>query len=213
MQEATGGWRERKRAQTRQSIIDAALARFLDHGFDGATVQQIAADAGISPRTFFHYFPSKEDVVLADHDARLGRLRQLLAQRPPDEAPLQAVRGALLEVADDYLAERDRLLVGARIMMGAPTVLARSLERQTHWEEAIAEVVAQRLGVDVVHDVRPRLVAAVTLAAMRVSRRAWLAGGGTDDLPTRMTYALDLLERGLGSIADEPTEVSPSPRP
>jgi AcrR family transcriptional regulator len=203
-QAGTTGLRERKRAQTRRAIVDAALARFTEQGFSPTTVEQIAADAGIAPRTFFHYFPSKEDVVLADHDGRLARLREVLARRPADEAPLAAVRAALLEVADDYLEERDRLLVAARIMAGAPTVLARSLERQTHWEEAIAEVVAVRLGVDVVRDVRPRLVAAVTLAAMRVTQRAWLAAGGTDDLPERMADALDLLERGLGSIADQP---------
>lgn len=193
--------RERKRAQTRDAIVNAALTRFARQGFDNTTVDQIAADAQISPRTFFHYFPSKHDVVVANLDMRLLRLEDALAGRPAHEPPLTAVRAALLEVAADFNEARELLMLVARITTSTPAVFARSLERQTHWEQVIAQVVADRLNLDVVEDTRPRLVAAVTLAAMRVCQQKWIDTGGHDDLPHLMAQALDLLERGLGTLS------------
>ena len=81
------GLRERKKRERRQRIEAVAIDRFEANGFDATTIDDIAAAADIAPRTFFAYFPTKEDVVLADYADRLERTTNELARRPPAEPP------------------------------------------------------------------------------------------------------------------------------
>lgn len=192
-----GGLRERKKQRTRSAIEAAALRLFTDRGFDATTVEEIAAAADVAPRTFFHYFPSKEDAVLSDYASRLERILEVLAARPPAESPLAAVRAAFLTVAADYEEQRDRLLPRFSLMVDTPSVLASSLRLQSGWEDAVAETLARRLGVDPDHDPRPRLIAGAALTAMRTSLRMWLAGGGRGDLPGQVAACFDVLAAGL----------------
>src|SRR5581483_10128362 len=143
------GLRERRKRLTAAELEAAALRLFGERGFDAVTVDDIAADADVSRRTFFRYFASKEDVLLADHHVQLARLREAMAARPPGEAILTALRNALLSITGDF---EDRSLV-----------------HQKSWEDAMQQMVAERLGVDPVADLRPGVVAATALAAMRVA--------------------------------------------
>ncbi|HSP03694.1 MAG TPA: TetR family transcriptional regulator, partial [Acidimicrobiales bacterium] len=79
------GLRERKKRDRRRQIEDVAIELFEQQGFDATTIEQIAAAAEIAPRTFFSYFETKDDVVLADYADRLGRILDELDQRPADE--------------------------------------------------------------------------------------------------------------------------------
>ena len=194
---AASGLRERKKRRTRSAIEDAALALFAEKGYDSTTVEEIAAAADISPRTFFHYFASKEDVVLADYSARLDRIVEVLAGRPDGETPMAAVRAAFLTVAADYESQRSRLLPRFAVMADSPAVQARSLHLQSGWEDTVARVVADQIGVDPDDDARPRLLAGCALAAMRSSLRRWLATGGRVDLPDLVAGCFDLLAAGL----------------
>lgn len=204
------GLRARKRQRTHRTLEDAALRLFAEAGFVATTVEQIAAEADVSPRTFFHHFTSKEDVVLGDYDVRLRRLAERLGDRPSQEAAATAVRNALLEVAADYATERERLLLRARLTAQTPSVLARSLALQHQWEEVVAGAVADRLHVDVATDPRPRLLAAATLSAMRVAQRRWLETGGATPLPTLLVEHLDLLEGGLSGFDAEGVPAAPA---
>src|SRR5262245_66377598 len=96
------GLRERKKARTREALQEAAMERFARQGFDGTTVEEIAEACEVSPRTFFRYFPTKEDVLFADADDRRGTLLGVLAERPAREPPVVALHAAMRALASDY---------------------------------------------------------------------------------------------------------------
>jgi len=95
------GKREAQRQETRRRLQAAALARFHDDGFDATSVATIAADAGVTERTFFRYFPSKEAVLFQDYESRLEWFRAALAVRPIDEPVLESVKVATASFPDD----------------------------------------------------------------------------------------------------------------
>jgi AcrR family transcriptional regulator len=194
------GLRERRKLLTAAELEAAALRLFGERGFDAVTVDDIAAEADVSRRTFFRYFASKEDVLLADHHVQLARLREAMAARPADEAILTALRNALLSITGDFEERRERVILRGRIMRETPSLQARSLVHQKAWEDAMQQMVADRLGVDPVLDLRPGVVAATALAAMRVAFNNWLNAGATGDLIGMTAEALDLLDGGLQLI-------------
>ena len=201
----TVGLRERKKARTRSCLAEAAVRLFSERGFEQVTVEEIAGEVEVSPRTFFRYFASKEDVLFVDHDEMLQRLSSVLTQRPPAEPAMTAVREAVLSLADYYEDTRDDIFLRARLMLETTSLRAHGLQRQTDMEDAITEVLAARLGVDPAADLRPRLVAACAVAALRVGATTWLATGAEASLPDLVVEALGLLERGLDQVTlDQP---------
>lgn len=194
------GLRARKKQQTRRTIERAALDLFEARGFEGTTIDEIAAAADIAPRTFFHYFPSKEDVVLADLAVRMEQIVALLESTPGDQAPWPALRQAFMTVAADYESEHEHLLRRFRIIASAPSVTARSLFLQAMWESAIAGAVADWLGLDANDDIRPGLIAGAALAAMRASMAHWLGNNGKTRLPDHIAYCFDLMNAGLSEM-------------
>ncbi|MGE3673266.1 MAG: TetR family transcriptional regulator, partial [Polyangiaceae bacterium] len=93
--------RERKKARTREALVEAAQRLFVKQGYDSTTVDEIAAEAEVSRRTFFRYFPTKEAVVFPDNAERLERFRQLLRAVEPGESPFASVRRACLGIAHE----------------------------------------------------------------------------------------------------------------
>ena len=197
------GLRERRKKLTAAELEAAAYRLFGERGFDNVTVDDIAAEADVSRRTFFRYFASKEDVLLADHFVQLARLRAAMADRPADEPIVTALRNALLSMTGDFDERKEKVILRGRLMRDTPSLQARSLVHQKLWEEAMQEMVAERLGVDPVADLRPGVVAAAGLAAMRVAFTNWLSSGCDGDLIALTTEALDLLDGGLQQLHDE----------
>ncbi|HEV7534269.1 MAG TPA: TetR family transcriptional regulator [Acidimicrobiia bacterium] len=197
---ARPGLRERRKKLTAAELEAAALRLFGDRGFDAVTVDDIAAEADVSRRTFFRYFASKEDVLLADHFVQLARLREAIAARPAAEPVLTALRNALLSMTTNFEERREMVILRGRIMRETPSLQARSLVHQKTWEEAMQEMVAERLGVDPATDLRPGVVSAATVAAMRVAFQSWLTAGATGDLIAMTAEALDLLDGGLQQV-------------
>ncbi|MFI6204884.1 TetR family transcriptional regulator [Streptomyces sp. NPDC051041] len=176
------GLRERKKQRTRDALLRAALELFTAKGYERTTVDEIAEAVGVSQRTFFRYFASKEEAAF--FVARLAESHFLAAlrERPPGEPPLQALRRAVLD-SWDTIGEAIEQLVPLelhmrlyRVIESTPALLAAHLRRATELEEEIARVIARREGLDVDADPRPRLVVAVFGAVMRVTERAWSAG-------------------------------------
>ena len=200
------GRRERKKRDTRRALESAALRLFAERGFDATTIDDITAAVDVSPRTFFRYFATKEDVVLVDYEERLVLLRRVLAERPADEPLLVSVRHAVLALADRYSAEQhEALLRRFRLMLATPALGARNLALQTAWEEAIAAAAAARLGVPV-DELRARLLAAAAVAALRVALTVWVADDGREPLPRLVERALDELAVGFGRPTPGPAD-------
>jgi AcrR family transcriptional regulator len=193
----TLGLRERNKLRTRQEIAEATLRLAAERGLEHVTIEQIAAAADVAPRTFFRYFDSKEDALLADHPERLELLRETLKGRPASEGPLTAVRAAILDVAGDLEGHKELMLCKVELMEHNPALRGRSLEMMDEFERAIAEALAERTGVDLETDFRPFLIAGAVCTAMRVAIDRWGAMGGTGDLTAMVTGALDLLDGGL----------------
>jgi AcrR family transcriptional regulator len=193
----TLGLRERNKLRTRQEIADATLRLAAERGLEHVTVEQIAAAADVAPRTFFRYFDSKEDALLADHSERLDLLRETLKSRPLSEGPLTAVRLSILEVAGDLEDHSELMLCKQQLIQDNPTLRGRSLEMMGDLERMIAEALAERTGVDLDTDFRPFVIAGAVCTAMRVAIERWGATGGTGDLTGMVEGALDLLDGGL----------------
>jgi AcrR family transcriptional regulator len=164
------GLRERKRRETRQRIAEVALRLFLADGYNGTTLDAIAAAAGISRRTFFSYFKSKDDIILFGLDADSAMLIADLLKTSPDVPPLDAVRDVMVKRIACYTTEQ--MIAIDNLMMSSESLLAR---KQTHYAEqerslfnALCEVWRQP-------ERRPalRMVAMVSIGAMRVSLAAW----------------------------------------
>ena len=117
------GLRERKRQQTRARLIEAAMTLFLQRGFEATTLDDIAAAAEISRRSFFHYFTSKEDVVFAWHEETTAALVAAVAARPAGESMLVAAENAITAIAGQL--DSDEATAIARLKQNNPALQAR----------------------------------------------------------------------------------------
>ncbi|MFE5730822.1 TetR family transcriptional regulator [Streptomyces sp. NPDC056528] len=178
------GLRERKKQRTRDALIRVALELFTDQGYERTTVDEIVEAVEVSQRTFFRYFSSKEEVAFAVQQMVEERFVRSLAQRPPDESPLDALRNAVLS-SWDTIGEAITAVVPVglylrtfQLIESTPALLAVHLRRSTEMEETIARIVAEREGVDVDADPRPRIVVAAFSGVMRVTAQMW--GRGAD---------------------------------
>ncbi len=111
--EVKEGRRERKRRQTRERIEAAALALFLEHGFDGTTIEDITEAADVSKRSFFDYFPSKEEVVFAWQDSFSDELADAIAAPAKDASIVEVIEGALTSALLAASSDPQRLAIGA----------------------------------------------------------------------------------------------------
>jgi AcrR family transcriptional regulator len=194
------GLRERKKARTRAAIQQEAMRLFRERGYDGATVEDIAEAAEVSPSTFFRYFPTKEDVVLRDdYDEQL--LEVFLAQ-PSDLTPLQAARTALHSLGGiaGSLSAEERELERVRMVLtfSVPEVRARWITELVRAFRTLAEAVAARAGKPP-DDVRVRTFVGAVIGVMLVAMEPLIEDPDqewTEFLPA-IDEALGYLEQGL----------------
>jgi AcrR family transcriptional regulator len=190
--------RERKKVATRHQLMNVALERFAAQGFDGTTVEEIAAAAQVAPRTFFRYFPTKVDVLFADHPEELALVRGTLAARAPGEPVVEAVRRALLEGIGKAIADPSRFLTRSRLVATVPAAHAHSRYLDSKFEDAIAEAVAAD-GRGRATDLRARVIARASWGAACAARDLWVSSDGLADPRELVDRAFDLLQHGLVS--------------
>jgi AcrR family transcriptional regulator len=219
------GLRERKKHRTRLSLIDAAFDLFLAQGYEATTVDQIAAAVDVSPRTFFRYFGSKEDLAL-DFTVEYEQLiTTALQARPEDEPPLAALAHAFREfihmMETNATEDTERFLRHRRVIDASPVLLATSFARMAETEKKLTVETARRQGTDPATDPRPRLLVAFITAAIRVgfecsADEAGYLGSLVSNVEKTLTLAEEALCPGwdqlsLGSSGQVATKAS-SPR-
>jgi len=193
--------RGRKKRQTRDALIDAALDLFEAKGYEHTTVHEITDAIDVAERTFFRYFAGKEDLALCFIKQEMDEFVAALRARPPDEQPLEAVRSAFrqslekLQAEDDLRNGEPRYLTVVRLIDSTPALLAASLSYvYENGGDAVA-VLAERENVDPDVDRRPWLLIAIYGALMALVHREWRHSGrgGVEDMLTRFdAYASDL---------------------
>ncbi|MER5436835.1 mycofactocin system transcriptional regulator [Streptomyces sp. NPDC002588] len=181
---------------SRSSLERIGFELFARQGFDGTTVDDIAAAAGIGRRTFFRYFASKNDLVWGDFEAELVRLEGLLASADPATSMMDALRRAVVEFNRFDPAEvpwhRQRMLLILRV----PTLQADSTLRYASWREVVAGFAAARTGRSS-SDLLPRLVGHAVLASCIAAYEHWLSRADAD-LGRLLDDAMRQLEDGFG---------------
>jgi AcrR family transcriptional regulator len=193
------GLRERKKEKTREALIAAALALFNERGFDHVTVEEIADACDVSPRTFFRYFGSKEDVLFADGDRRKGLLMEAVVAQPDGLSPFAALENAIREFAGDYTNQRDVLRARHQIVNTTPSLRSGTAERQQRWEADVVDLLKSSGRAKKASDLELRMVVATTMTALRVAMETWLAADASANLNDYLDPAFSRLRLGLES--------------
>lgn len=199
------GLRERKKAETRAALSWAAISLTVERGFENVKVEDIAAAADVSPRTFNNYFASKAEAIVSRQVERSRRAAGALRTRPPEEPLWTAIINAALdqlvagpEVDDRPVTDRDRWLAGLRLMLTEPALQAEMMRAAALTESEMAAAIAERTGTDATKDMYPNLVAAAVTAATNVATQQYLRAGSTDPgMEVLLPQALSLVAAGL----------------
>jgi AcrR family transcriptional regulator len=170
------GLRERKRLETRARLTKAAMALFLERGFDATTLDDIALAADVSRRNFFHYFASKEEVIFAWQEGFEAALIVAVEARPPEESLMDAAQHALAAVIG-RIDWREALTI-AKLKEDTPALHARDQMKYEALERKFAEALGRRLPAGPRNALRARLVAMAAIGVIRIFSDAWLAEGG-----------------------------------
>lgn len=197
--------RERNKARARSEIADAALRLFAERGFEGVTVDEIVISAGVSRRTFFRYFETKEDCLLADYPELHIRLAETLAAGEPQEA-LEAIRIGLHRMADWYVERSEAVLERSKVIRDAMHLAARNLEFLSQWERTIACALAGPLGEEP-GGLKARTAAAAVVGAFRAALTQWVRSSCSEDLHELTDRALDLVGHGIAPHLPQPAGV------
>ena len=192
------GLRERKKQATREALRLAALRLAVEKGWEQVRVEDIAAEAGVSTRTFSNYFASKDAAFLATAYDRGERMRAALAARPAEEPLWPAVINAVVHgFATDTVDLRQ-----ARRITRTPTLAAEQLKAIVVIEQGLAEGIARRIGADLELELYPRLVAAAVISATRVTIEHWLRTESELPFPPVLRDALQRVAAGLPLAAE-----------
>jgi AcrR family transcriptional regulator len=197
---ANSGLRERKKADTRRALSDAALQLAFERGLDNITREDIADVAGVSLRTFTNYFNGKYEALAYRQTERMRRSVAELRQRPADEPLWTAITRAVLtpleedfadfDADENWVPSRQELAEVRKLLMSPQIRGAMSRDLFDEWREAVAE----RTGTDPEHDMYPRLVVAVIRAVGDAAADAYVAA----EPPVAITT---LIREGLAAVA------------
>ncbi|WP_433273177.1 TetR/AcrR family transcriptional regulator [Actinosynnema sp. CS-041913] len=192
------GLRERKKLETRQALSMAALRLAVERGLDNVLVEDIAAAAGVSPRTFNNYFSSKAEAIASRHVDRGRRLADQVRRRPMTESVWESIlEAALAQFGNGDPVPDPDWAAGVRLMTSEPALIGEFLKASSMIELELAEAIAERTRTNVKADIYPRLVAASVGAAIEVATDRWLTADPPVPLGSLVREALTQVAAGL----------------
>jgi AcrR family transcriptional regulator len=185
----TEGLRARARLAMRTEIAETAFALFVQRGFEQTTVDEIAEAAGLSRRSFFRYFPSKEDAVFGLLYDLGEELAAAVAARPAAESPWDALRASCAVLIEPMLGRPDDAMALLRLIHETPSLRARHQDKQDRWRKLLTDALQARSVPSLDADV----LASAALAVFDVVCRQWLFAGAPADIATLMDEAFAVL--------------------
>jgi AcrR family transcriptional regulator len=200
------GLRERKKLQTREALGWAAMNLAATRGLENVRVEDIAAAAGVSPRTFNNYFSSREEAITSVASDRNRRIGLALLARPAGERLDAALTEAVVE---EYLHGREpdkKSALQTRMIVSHPALRGEFLKNMAAGEGDLAHAIAIRGGYDQENDLFPRILASAVIAAARVATEYWLR-------PTTDEPYSDLLRQAVSIAAALAVHQPPAPAP
>ncbi|MFE7620606.1 TetR family transcriptional regulator [Streptomyces sp. NPDC057496] len=185
----------------REVLAEAAFQLFLERGFERTTVDDIVARAGVGRRSFFRYFPSKEDAVFPDHERCLADMTAFLAEAG-DAEPVDVVSDAARLVLRMYSANPEFSVQRYRLTREVPGLRTYEPSVVRRYEQTLAGYLRARYGESADGALRAEVIAASVVAAHNNGLRSWLRSGGEGDAEAAVDHALGLVRRVWGSGMD-----------
>jgi AcrR family transcriptional regulator len=183
------GLRERARRAVRAELADIALRLFAERGFEATTVDEIAAEAGLTKRSFFRYFPAKEDAVFGAVDVTGEQVVAELSARPAGEDPWTSLHQVLRRWERDIHASA-QALASLRLIEATPSLRGRLHEKRAQWRQGVSDALRARTGLD---PFTADLLTNAASAALDTVSGEWLRSGGTADRAALLDRAFEVL--------------------
>ncbi|MFI9821379.1 TetR family transcriptional regulator [Streptomyces sp. NPDC052013] len=197
------------RPSMRDALIAAAFELFLERGYEQTTVDDIVALAGVGRRSFFRYFPSKEDVVFPDHERCLADMTAFLAASSDDDEPVRRVCDAARLVLRMYAENPAFSVQRYRLTKRVPGLRAYELSVVWRYERALADYLRGRFAGHRDGTLRADVIAAAVVAAHNNALRSWLRSDGRDDSEAAVDHALRHVQAAFGAVLTPPADERP----
>jgi AcrR family transcriptional regulator len=192
------GRRERKRRQTRERIESAALRLFLERGFEATTIEDITEAADVSKRSFFDYFPSKEEVVAAWQDGFARELIGAVAAQPEDASIVDVIEAAVNSALRTAVADPQSLALAA-LIHNTPTLQARDQLKYAKLEKKLADALSARGSGGEEERLRFGMLAAAVVTMLRIGSERWMRS--PQDISVEQ-FARNLFDELWAALAD-----------
>jgi len=193
-----GSLRDRKKADTRRVLIESAQSLFFTRGFDGVSVEDIVEKTNVSRSTFFRYFKTKEAIVFRNHKPRVAIFKEMLSKAKSNDGKITtAIKNALVSFSGYYDSIKKELLDEYRVVMSSPYLIAKDIEKDRDFEDAIFEEIYKRLGEGQKNRYRARILAAAIFGCARIVMENWFEGGCKNSLEKLGRESLEILFLGF----------------
>jgi AcrR family transcriptional regulator len=176
-------------------LRELALVMFDEQGFEATTADQLAQRAGVSRRTFFRYFPTKEDVIFSDHTDYLARLSELLDERSPD--PVRSAARALYALVQCFADNPESIRLRARLVLATPALRDRELLWLYEYQQLISDYLVHRGVGTAIH---AQVISAALVAAMRQVIGAWARADCDEDPAAQFADASEEIVASLKTL-------------